>query len=58
MKFAIFLKRRLFNRLFNSFLSFLFINKTLWFNNVKTGAAMNANSSVFVICAEAITCLL
>ena len=35
-------------------MSFLFINKILWLNNLKTGAAINAKISVFVICVEAI----
>ena len=39
-------------------LSFLFINKTLRLNNLKTRTAMYANISVFVICVEAILNLL
>ena len=39
-------------------MSFLFINKTLRLNNLKTRAAMNAKISVFVICVEAIIYLL
>ena len=35
-------------------MSFLFINKTLRFNNFKTWTAMNKKISVFVICVEAI----
>ena len=51
MKFAIFLKSSL---LFNNFLSsFLFVNKTLRLNNLKTSAAINAKISVFVVCVEA-----
>ena len=38
--------------------SFLFINKTLRLDNLKTGTAMNAKISVFVICVEAIIHLL
>ena len=37
---------------------FLFISKTLRVNNLKTRTAMNAQNSVFVICVEAIICLL
>ena len=37
---------------------FLFINKTLRLNNLKTRTAMNAKISVFVICVEAIIYLL
>ena len=37
---------------------FLFINKTLWLNNLKTSTAMNAKTSVFVVCVEAIVYLL
>ena len=47
-KVVIFLKSSL---LFNSF---LFINKTLWFNNLKTRTAMYAKTSVLVICVEMI----
>ena len=39
-------------------MSFLFINKTLRLNNLKTRAAMNAKISVFVICVEVIIYLL
>ena len=39
-------------------MSFLFINKTLRVNNLKTRAAANANVSVFVIYVEAIIYLL
>ena len=35
-------------------MSFLFINKTLRLNNLKTRTAMNAKISIFVICVEAI----
>ena len=35
-------------------LSFLFVNKILWFNNLKTRTAMEAKMLVFVICVEAI----
>ena len=35
-------------------MSFLFINKTLRLNNLKTRTAMNAQISVFVISVEAI----
>ena len=38
----------------NRKVSFLFINKTLGLNNLKTARAMNTKISVFVICAEAI----
>ena len=56
MKFAIFLKSSL---LFNSFYClFLFINKTVWLNNLKTRIAMQAKISVFVICVEVIKYLL
>ena len=55
MKFAIFLKSSL---LFNSLYCFLFINKTLRFNNLKTTRAVNAKISVLVIGAEAIIYLL
>ena len=48
VKVVIFLKSSL---LFNSF---LFINKTLWFNNLKTRTAMYAKTSVLVICVEVI----
>ena len=33
---------------------FLFIDKTLWLNNLKTRTALNAEISVFAICDEAI----
>ena len=36
-------------------MSFLFINKTLQCNNLKTRTVMNAKIAVFVICVEAIT---
>ena len=53
VKFAIFLKS---NLLFQFLLSFLFINNTLWLNNLKTRTAMNAKISLFIICVvEAIT---
>ena len=39
-------------------MSFLFTNKTLRLNNLKTRAAMNAKISVFITCVEAITYLL
>ena len=39
-------------------MSFLFINKTLWLNNLKTRTAMNTKISVFVICVKAIIYLL
>ena len=35
-------------------MSFSFINKNLWVNNLKTSAATGARISVFVICVEAI----
>ena len=35
-------------------MSFLFIDKTLWLNNLKTRPAMNVKISVFVICVGAI----
>ena len=38
-------------------LSFLFINKSLRVNNLKTRIAMNAKISVFVICVEVIVYL-
>ena len=38
-------------------MSFLFINKTLWFNHLNTRTAMNPKISAFVIC-EGIKCLL
>ena len=55
MKFAIFLKVSL---LFQSLLPFLFINKTLRLDNLKTRTATNANVSVFVICVETMLYLL
>ena len=56
MKFAIFTKSSL---LFNSlYCFFLFINKTLRLDNLKTKTAMNAKVLVFVICVEAIKYLL
>ena len=55
MKFAIFEKSSL---LFKFLLSFLFINKILWLNNLKTRTAMNVTISVFVICVEAMIYLL
>ena len=56
MKLKIFLKSRL---LFSSFYCpFLFINKTLRLNNLKTRTAMNAKISLFVIFVEAIIYLL
>ena len=39
-------------------MSFLFINKTLRLNDIRTRTAMNAKMSVFVICVEAIVYLL
>ena len=39
-------------------LSFMFINKTLWLNNLKARTAMNVKISVFVISVEAIIYLL
>ena len=39
-------------------MSFLFINKPLRLNNLKTKTAMNAKISVFVVCVEAIIYLL
>ena len=36
----------------NFLLSFLFINKTLRLNNFTTRTAMNAKTSVFVICVD------
>ena len=39
---------------FTGTIIFLFINKTLRFNNLKNRAAMNAKTSMFVICVEAI----
>ena len=48
VKFAIFSK---ISPLFDNLqLLFLFINKNLWLNNLKTKTAMNAKFSVFVIC--------
>ena len=45
--------------LFNSFyFFFLFINKALRLNNLKTRTAMNVKFSVFVICVEQIIYLL
>ena len=35
-------------------MSFSFINKNLWVNNLKTRTATGARISVFVICVEAI----
>ena len=56
LKFAIFLKCAL---LFNSFhCLFPFVKKTLRLNNFKTRTDMNAKTSVFVICIEAIIHLL
>ena len=48
---------------YNLLLSFLFINKTLWLNNLNTmntitWTSMNPKTSVFVICGEAIISLL
>ena len=51
----IFLKN---NLLFNSFLSFMLINKTLRLSNLKTRTAMNGNVQVLVVCVEAIIYLL
>ena len=39
-------------------LSFLFIYKTLWVNNLKTRTTTNAKISVFIICVKAIIYLL
>ena len=39
-------------------MSFLFVNKTLWLNNLKTKTATNAKILVHVICVEAIIYLL
>ena len=39
-------------------MSFLFINKTLRFNNLKTRTAINAKIAVFFICVKAIIYLL
>ena len=39
-------------------LSFLFINKNVRLNNLKTRTAMNAKTSIFVICVETIIYLL
>ena len=36
----------------------MFINKTLRFNNLKTRAAMNAKTSLFICCVEPIIYLL
>ena len=35
--------------LLNSFYCLIFINKSLWLNNLKTRTAMNAKMSVFVM---------
>ena len=52
MKFATFLKNSL---LFNSFyFLFLFINKTLRLNNLKTKTAMNAKISAFEVIIDLI----
>ena len=55
MKFVSFVKSSL---LLTIFVFFLFANKTLRLNNLKTRTAMNAKISVFVICAEVIIYLL
>ena len=55
MSFVIFLKCSL---LFNSFCVFLFGRKTLRLNNLKTGTAMNAKTSVLVISVETFIYLL
>ena len=55
LKFAFFLKSSV---LFKYLLSFLFINKTLKFDNLKIWTSMNAKVSVFVICVEATIYLL
>ena len=56
VKFAIFLKSSL---VFKSFYClFLFINKTLLLNNLKTRAVMNAKISAVVVCVEVIIHLL
>ena len=39
-------------------LPFLFTNKILWLNNLKTRTARDVKISVFVICVEAIIYLL
>ena len=36
----------------------MFVNKTLWLNNIKTGTAMNVKIAMLVICVEAIIYLL
>ena len=36
------------------FIVFLFVDKTLWLNNLKTSEVMNAKTSPFVICGEVI----
>ena len=51
LKFANFLKEPIFSQFL---LSFLFINKSLRLNNLKTRTAINAKISVFVIFIEAI----
>ena len=56
MKFAVLLKSSLF--LNNFYCLFLFINKTLRLNNLKTRTVMNMKISVFVICVKAIIYLL
>ena len=55
LKFAIFLKSSL---PFKVLSFFMFINKTLQLNNLKSRIAMNVKISVFVICVEAIMYLL
>ena len=46
------------NLLIQFLLSFLFINKTLWLNNIKTRTVVNGKISVFVIRIEPIIYLL
>ena len=36
----------------------MFVNKTLWLNNIKTRTAMNVKIAMLVICVEAIIYLL
>ena len=36
----------------------MFVNKTLWLNNIKTGTVMNMKIAMLVICVEAIIYLL
>ena len=55
MKLAIFLKS---SRHFKFLFSFPCINKSFWVNNLKAKTAMSVKTSVFVICVEAIICVL